>query len=354
MWQVPPHQYPPTPFSPFLPSSLTCFSPQPASSYPSFGPACHCGRSRLVPLLTLLALLPFWIPHSILCHSFGPACHCGRPRLPHSHCLPLQLLLSLSSFTPSKSPACHCGRSRLIPLFYPSHHSVSLSSLSLSLFSCRPARAGRHGRSKVILLTLCHVESTSDSVGHAQALQDEATSTGESGCASFSRWRTTLAYLCLAVPRLGSSLELRWTLLLPCRALSRLRLELSGFWEDSETFCRDRLRFTAAFFTKTRVVKLRLRSPLSGITTVSLGCSGFNFLLTPLSLVSHAHTLFCPPFFPPRHLVTSIYSMAHGAVIETFPVASRYRYIPNTLGRKRLRWPRPFPACVHPFNYLRV
>ena len=96
-------------------------------------------------------------------------------------------IISLSSFTPSKSPACHCGRSRLIPLFYPSHHSVSLSSLPLSLFSCRPARAGRHGRSKVILLTLCHVESTSDSVGHAQALQDEATSTGESGCASFSR-----------------------------------------------------------------------------------------------------------------------------------------------------------------------
>ena len=41
--------------------------------------------------------------------------------------------------------------------------------------------------------------------------------------------RTTLAYLCLAVPRLGSSLELRWTLLLHCRALSRVRLELSGF-----------------------------------------------------------------------------------------------------------------------------
>ena len=33
---------------------------------------------------------------------------------------------------------------------------------------------------------------------------------------------------------------------------------------DSETFCRNRLRFTAALFTKTRVVKLRLRSPLSG------------------------------------------------------------------------------------------
>ena len=39
----------------------------------------------------------------------------------------------------------------------------------------------------------------------------------------------------------------------------------------------------------------------------------------------------------PEHLVTSIYSMAHGAVTETFPVASRYRYIPNTLGRKSFR-----------------
>ena len=55
------------------------------------------------------------------------------------------------------------------------------------------------------------------------------------------------------------------------------------------------------------------------------------------TFVSHAHTLFCPPFFPQRHLVTSIYSMAHGAVIATFLVASRYRYIPNTLGRKRSR-----------------
>ena len=125
----------------------------------------------------------------------------------------------------------------------------------------------------------------------------------------------------------------------PCQMyetrLSRMIMQLP--LAQMVTFCRDWLRFTAAFFTKTRVVKLRLRSPLSGITTVSLGCSGFNFSLTPLSLVSHAHTLFCPPFFPRRHLVTSIYSMAHGAVIDTFPVASRYRYIPNTLSRKRLR-----------------
>ena len=39
----------------------------------------------------------------------------------------------------------------------------------------------------MILLMLCHAESTSDSVGQEHALQDEAASTGESGCASFSR-----------------------------------------------------------------------------------------------------------------------------------------------------------------------
>ena len=69
--------------------------------------------------------------------------------------------------------------------------------------------------------------------------------------------------------------------------------------------------------------------------TRMLNLNTFCYLLP--TFVSHAHTLFCPPFFPQRHLVTSIYSMAHGAVIETFLVASRYRYIPNTLGRKRLR-----------------
>ena len=100
LWQVPPHQYPPTPFSPLLPSSLTCFSPQPPSSYPSFGPACHCGRSRLVPLLTLLAPLPFWIPHSILVIPSARLAIVAGPASPiptayhfnsfyHSHLLPL-------------------------------------------------------------------------------------------------------------------------------------------------------------------------------------------------------------------------------------------------------------------------
>ena len=170
----------------------TCLPPHPPLSYlfppyPSFGPAWHCGRSRQIPPLPLPAALPFWIPIFYLVFTLarlvivaGPASSVPTAyhftSFYHSH-----LLL------PLKSPACHCGRSRLICFFYPTHLSVSLFSLSLSPFSCRPARAGRHGRSKVILLTLCHAESTSDSVGHVQAPHDEAASTGESGCASFSR-----------------------------------------------------------------------------------------------------------------------------------------------------------------------
>ena len=69
-----------------------------------------------------------------------PGLSLWRAPPPHSHCLPLQLLLSLSSFTPSKSPACHCGRSRLIFLLYPSHHSVP-SPLFLSLSSLAALRA---------------------------------------------------------------------------------------------------------------------------------------------------------------------------------------------------------------------
>ena len=87
----------------------TCSPPHPPSSYLfppylSFGPACHCGRSRQIPLLTRPVALPFWIPIfntlSLLCLYLGPACHCGRSRLLHPHCLPPHLLLSLPSVTP--------------------------------------------------------------------------------------------------------------------------------------------------------------------------------------------------------------------------------------------------------------
>ena len=56
----------------------------------------------------------------------------------------------------------------------------------------------------MILLTLCHVESTSDSVGHAQALQEEVTSTGNLAVLHSPddelHW-LTFAWLCLALDR---------------------------------------------------------------------------------------------------------------------------------------------------------
>ena len=163
------------------------------------------------------ALFPFslssHLSHSILCHSFGAACHCGKPRLPHSHCLPLQLLLSLSPFTHS-SPACHCGRSRLTFLFCPSHHPIS-PPLFLFLSSLAALRApDRHGRSKVILLTLCHVESTSDSVG------PRSSTTTVSSLGSLAALHSpdhelqwlAIAWLCFALIAIGTSWDVTMSL----------------------------------------------------------------------------------------------------------------------------------------------
>ena len=53
--------------------------PQPSPLLPTFqGPACHCGRSR--PIL-LLSCYPPPPPSSFLPTHQGPACHCGRSRL---------------------------------------------------------------------------------------------------------------------------------------------------------------------------------------------------------------------------------------------------------------------------------
>ena len=88
--------------------------------------------------------------------------------------------------------------------------------------------------------------------------------------------------------------------------------------------------------------------------TVSLGCPSSQLVVcTPYPCIMFTYpilsSLLSPA--PPRHeYILNGTWRSHW----TFPVASRYRYIPNTLGRKRLWWPRPFPACVHPFNYLRV
>ena len=92
---------------------------------------------------------------------------------------------------------------------------------------------------------------------------------------------------------------------------------------------------------------LRLRSPPSGntrrFTRMHTPTSSWLLVFSPSS--DTYPFLFLLPS-PPSHLVTSIYSMALGTVTGTFPVASRYRYIPNTLGRKRFCWLPFFPACV--------
>ena len=146
LWQV-------SPSNQLLPLILI---PTPPSS-PSLS---HCGRSRPRSLLTLPTSPPFRIPIFQICILFGPACHCGRFRLLHPHYFTLYLLPPL--------PSCHSVfEARLVIVAGPAWSSpstsppclfslLSLSSPLLSLSSCCPARAGRHGRSKVIFLPLCH------------------------------------------------------------------------------------------------------------------------------------------------------------------------------------------------------
>ena len=59
------------------------------------GPACHCGRSRLL------------VPFPTYSHPVTSLCG-NPPPLPPQHFLHYR-----------KGPACHCGRSRLIPSPYP-------------------------------------------------------------------------------------------------------------------------------------------------------------------------------------------------------------------------------------------
>ena len=139
--------------------------PPPSSSYllphhpHHSGPACHCGRSRQDPFSLSLHLHPS-----------------GFPSLTFVICLarliivasPASSILTTYPSPPPPTPFCpSLLEARLVIVAGPAWSSPStsrpclfsllLSPLPLlSLFSCRPARAGRHGRSKVILLPLCH------------------------------------------------------------------------------------------------------------------------------------------------------------------------------------------------------
>ena len=257
-------------------------TPHPPSHYLLRDPACHCGRSRLtfspsspLHLLTHMAQLvivadsafqptssihfpPTFIPNH---QSFPPL----RPGLSLWQIPPLSHLPTSFLFIQFFDPAYHCGRSRLPHFHYlpstspclsllrppiPSHHRPGLSlwqvppppftpSPSLfpfplsppplpSLSSCRPARAGCHGRSKAILLTLFQLRSTSDLTGFP-ALRE-----------------VPVAPDCLAVPRLLVPCHydglrrlavLRFyvfggghgSLLRPCRVLPAVQDHLSGF-----------------------------------------------------------------------------------------------------------------------------
>ena len=123
------------------------------------GPACHCGRSRQDPFSLSLHLYPsgFSSLNFVICLArliivarpassiltTYPSPPPSTPFCPSLLEARLVIVAGPAWSSPSTSPPC---------LF-----SLLLSPLPLlSLSSCRPARAGRHGRSKVILLPLCH------------------------------------------------------------------------------------------------------------------------------------------------------------------------------------------------------
>ena len=98
------------------------------------GPACHCGRSRL--------LVPFPT------HSHMVTSLCGNPPpLPPQHFLHYR-----------KGPACHCGRSRLMPSSYPilhkfipPHRSSQISTLP------SPILTNPHNLSPIFTTPLIHL-----------------------------------------------------------------------------------------------------------------------------------------------------------------------------------------------------
>ena len=187
-------------------------------------------RSLLTPFSLPLHLHPFVFPSSKIVFTLARLVIVAGPTsfiLPAYHFTSFfHSLLSL----PIRGPTCHCGRSRLVfPFYLP---SLSLS-LSLSLFpllslSCRPARAGRHGRSKVILLPLCHERSTSDLTGF-HALREVPVAPD---CLAVPHLPVPCHYdglRRLAVPRFYILCGRYGSLQRPCRVLPAAQEHLSGF-----------------------------------------------------------------------------------------------------------------------------
>ena len=252
LWQVPPHSshfflsITPPPFFyilthmawPVIVAGLA-FQPAspPSSSYllphhpHHSGPACHCGRSRQDPSSLSLHLHPS-----------------GFPSLTFVICLarltivasPASSIFTTYPSPPPFTPFCSSPlEARLVIVAGPAWSSPStsrpclfsllLSPLPLlSLSSCRPARAGRHGRSKVILLPLCHLRSTSDLTGFP-ALREVPVAPD---CLAVPHLPVPCHYdglRRLAVPRFCVLCGRYGSLLRPCRVLPAVQDHLSGF-----------------------------------------------------------------------------------------------------------------------------
>ena len=152
--------------SPFFSLSLKFIPSRPGLSLWQVPP-----YTSFSPLISPIRLPPTHLPTP---YHYGPACHCGRSRCYPSLSLslwqvPLASLSFLLAFTLTLLP-----RLSLSPL--------PLSSPPTYISSCHPARAGRHGRSKVILLTFA---KTDPQVIFWPFCTSRSTScTGLSGCAS--------------------------------------------------------------------------------------------------------------------------------------------------------------------------
>ena len=137
------------------------------------------------PIITSIPfVLRFCLYLTSSLHHQGPASHCGwsRPSLPN---------LLTSSISP-------LGSSHL-PLSLLSLTTLSLPSLPSPC--CHPARAGRHGRSEVILLTLANTDP--QAIFWPSCTSRSTSGSGLSGCASPSGPYHFGGLRCLAVPRFG-------------------------------------------------------------------------------------------------------------------------------------------------------
>ncbi len=112
----------------------------------------------------------------------------------------------------------------------------------------------------------------------------------------------------LAGPRFIGNVVFNGSLLLRRRVLPPEQEHLSGLWEDSERL-PGFVSLTVRLSPRPEVVKLRLRSPLSG-TGYSSHSDDVCMMLQPCSTpLPPPDTPFYLPFLP-NHLVTSIHSMA--------------------------------------------